>query len=272
MLNDLPESITSESVQNERRNEENERSMRLEKKKQNSRLSRMNETEEQRQIRLEKVRERSRSIRTNETEEERQNRLKDKRERSRSSRTNETEEERRNRLEDDGERHRSSRMNETEEQRQNRLQEERERSRSSRLNEAEEQRQNRLEQQRKLSKTNRLKKKFEKRSYETIDIETGFSIGQTWPEPIARELKEARLQRFLEQMSMSTLAEVTCAVCNVRTPGKDSKTTPVRQIPNISLLKVSEELKDFINKHSNEGTEISGNNSAGKTTEHTESN
>ena len=254
MLNDLPESIISESVRNERRNEENERSMRLEKKKQYSRLSRMNETEEQRQIRLEKVRERSRSIRTNETEEERENRLMDKREQSRSSRTNETEEERRNRLEDDGERHRSSRMNETEEQRQNRL-----------------------EQQRKLSKTNRLKKKFEKQSYETIDIdrnniETRFSIGQTWPEPIARELKEARLQRFLEQMSMSTLAEVTCAVCNVRTPAKDSKTTPVRQIPNISLLKVSEELKDFIITHSNEGTDISGNNSAGKTTEHTESN
>ena len=77
MLNDLPESIISESAQNERRHEENEGSMRLEKKKQNSRLSRMNETEEQRQIRLEKVRERSRSSRTNETEEERQNRLKD---------------------------------------------------------------------------------------------------------------------------------------------------------------------------------------------------
>ncbi|CAF2508977.1 unnamed protein product [Rotaria sp. Silwood2] len=141
------------------------------------------------------------------------------------------------------------------------------------MNETEEQRRTRLEQQRKLSKTNRLKKKFEKQLYENIaidrnNIRTQFSIGQPWPEPIACELKETRLQQFLEQMSMPILAEVTCAVCNIRTPAKDSKTIPVLQIPNIHLLKVSEELKDFI-KHLNEGTKISTNNNT-ETTEHTE--
>ena len=63
------------------------------------------------------------------------------------------------------------------------------------MNETEEQRRTRLEQQTKLSKTNRLKMKFEKKSYENIYIDrnnigTQFSIGQSWPEPIARELKK----------------------------------------------------------------------------------
>lgn len=206
MLNDLPESIISESVQNERPNEENERSMRLEKKKQNSRLNRMNETEEQRQIRLEKVRERSRSSRTNETEEERLTRL---------------------------------------------------------------------ERQRERSKNNRLDRRLENQSDESINIgqirsATRSSRSQTWPAPIARELKANCLQKFLEHMSIPMLAEVNCAVCNVRTSAKDAKTVPTSQIPNIHLLKVSGELKDFI-KHSNEGDQISANSNA-KTIGHTESN
>ena len=248
---------------------------RLKEARERGRSTRMNETEEQRQSRLEEARERSRSSRTNETEEQRESRLEEERERSRSSRTNETEEQRESRLEEARERSRSTRMSETEEQRQNRLDDTRERNRSTRINESEEQRQNRLEQQRKLSKTNRLRKRSEKQSYENtgIDrnsIESRLSISQSWPEPIARELKETRLQQFLEQMSMSILAEVTCAVCNVRTPEKDSKTMPVLRIPNIHLLKVSEELKGLI-KYLNEGTTISATNNT-ETIEHAGSN
>lgn len=229
MLNDLPEPIISESMQNERGNEENERSMPLEKKKQNSQLSRTNETEEQRQIRLEKVREQSRSMRTSETEEERQNRLKDKRERSRSRRTNETAEER----------------------------------------------QTRLERQRERSKTNRLDRRLAYQSDESINIgqirsAIRSSISQTWPAPIARELKSNCLQKFLEHMSIPMLAEVNCAVGNVRTSAKDAKTIPISQIPNIHLLKVSEELKDFI-RRPNEDDQISANSNA-KPKDHSESN
>ncbi|CAF1039182.1 unnamed protein product [Adineta steineri] len=168
---------------------------------------------------------------------------------------------------------RSRRMRETEQQTQDRLEKDRERHQLIRTNEPEEQHQTRLEQQRKLSKNNRLKKKIEKQLNENIDMDqnnigTQFSINQSWPQPIARELKEACLQQFLEQMSMSVLAEVTCAVCNIRSPKKDSKTIPVRQIPNIHLLKVSDELKDFI-KHLNKDTQISVDNST-ETTERTE--
>ncbi|CAF3728126.1 unnamed protein product [Rotaria sp. Silwood1] len=81
---------------------------------------------------------------------------------------------------------------------------------------------------------------------EEENTEMQFSIRPPWPEPIPRDLKETRLQQFLEQMPMPVLAEATCAVCNVRIPAKDSKKIPISKIPNIHLLKVSEELNDFI--------------------------
>jgi hypothetical protein len=221
----------------------------------------------------------------NETEEEHQIRLEKLKERNQASRTNETEEQRRTRLEKLRERDQASRVNETEEQRQNRLEKKRERSRSSRMNETEEQYQIRLEQQRKRSQTNRIKKKkLEKQTHENIDTEQEntkmrFSNHPLWPETIPRVLKETRLQQFLEQMSMSVLAENTCAVCNIRTPAKDSKKIPISKIPNIDLLKASKELKDLIKniqssslEHSRRETEISANNNNRKITEHAESN
>ncbi|CAF4077401.1 unnamed protein product [Rotaria sordida] len=57
-------------------------------------LKDQNDKEEQRQIRLEKKRERARSNQMNETEEQRQNRLEKERQRNHSSRMNETEEQR----------------------------------------------------------------------------------------------------------------------------------------------------------------------------------
>ncbi|CAF3859271.1 unnamed protein product [Adineta steineri] len=244
------ELIVSGSIQNGKNDKEKQRQIQLEKKRQDSRSRRMNETEQQTQDRLEKARERSRSRRKKETKQQTQDRLEKAKERSRSIRANQTEEEH-----------------------QNRLQKKTEQARSTRMNEPEEQHQTRLEKQRKLSKTSRLKKKIEKQLNENINIDrnnigTQFSTSQSWPQPIARELKEACLQQFLEQMSMSVLAEVTCAVCNIRTPKKDSKTIPVRQIPNIHLLKVSDQLKDFI-KHLNKDTQISVDNST-ETTERTE--
>ena len=83
-------------------------------------------------------------------------------------------------------------------------------------------------------------------------------------------MKETRLQQFLEQMSTSVLAEATCAACNICTPAKYSKTMPVERIPNIHLLKVSEELKGLI-KHLNDGTKISATSSMEKI-EHAERN
>ncbi|CAF5217366.1 unnamed protein product, partial [Rotaria magnacalcarata] len=72
------------------------------------------------------------------------------------------------------------------------------------------------------------------------------SISPPWPEAISRGLKETRLQQFLQQMSMSALAETTCSVCNVRTAVNKSKKIPVSKILNAHLLEVSDELKDLI--------------------------
>ena len=152
-----------------------------------------------------------------------------------------------------------------EKQQQIRLAQQRERTRSNRTNETEKQQQIRLEQQKKRNKINRRKKKLEKQKHTNIDIEQDntniqLSIRPPWPEPVPRGLKETRLQAFLQQMSMSVLAEVTCAVCNTRVPAKDSKKIPFSKIPNIYLLKVHEEL-DHLFKSLNKdiGTSISDN-------------
>ncbi|CAF3848636.1 unnamed protein product [Rotaria sp. Silwood1] len=304
--NNFTQPIIADSTDKEKNDKKEQRQNRLEKKREQSGSSRMNETEKQQQIRLEKDRERSRSRRMNETEEQRQIRLQKNKERTRSSRENESEEQRQIRLEKDRERSRSRRMNETEEQHQIRLEKDRKRNQSSRTNESEEQhririeknkeqtqssrrnesekqRQIRLEQQRKRNQTNRVKKKLEKQTNGNMDTEEEntemrFSIRPPWPEPIPRDLKETRLQQFLEQMSMPVLAEATCAVCNVRIPAKDSKKIPISKIPNIHLLKVSEELTDLIKsiqstslQHSRRDTEISANNNNTKITEHAKS-
>jgi hypothetical protein len=185
------------------------------------------------------------------------------------------EEQRQIRLDILKERARSSRMSETAEHRQIRLEKQNKRNQSSRSNQTEEQRQTRLEKQRKRSQVNRAKKKLEKHAFHNIDIhqqniEMQFSGTEeetscdnsnisehvikkkkdsnysSWPQSIPRELKETCLKNFLQQMSMSVLAEATCAVCNVRTPVQKSKKVPLSKIPNIHLLKVSDGLKDLM--------------------------
>lgn len=167
------------------------------------------------------------------------------------------------RLQKDKEQKKSSRKDETEEQRQSRLDEQSERTRSNLTNENEEQKQTRLVLQSKRSQTNRNRKRIEKQKHATVGIEQEddiqSSIYPPWPEAIPRVLKETRLQEFLQQMSMSVLAEVTCAVCNIRVPAKDSKKIPFSKIPNIHLLKVGEEL-DHLLKYLKNNVEIATSN------------
>ncbi|CAF4125373.1 unnamed protein product [Adineta steineri] len=196
----------------------------------------------------------------NDKEEQRQIRLEKKKQLVRSSRLNATEDERQNRLDANKRRTQSSRKNGTEEERQNRLDANKRRTQSIRKNATEEERQNRLEQQRKRSQANREKKKNEKRMSDNISIQQqttqmqsagakevtlqdGINISHStsnanilpkirnatssWPEPISRDLKEGCLKKFLHRMSMSALAETTCAVCNIRSPMQKSKSVPV---------------------------------------------
>jgi hypothetical protein len=272
----MPEIVSLEN----QNNKEEQRQIQLEKKRERVRSRRMIESEEQHQNRLEKIRERTRSKRMNETAEERQDRLKKNRERTQSGRINESEEQRENRLEKNRERTRSKRMDGTDEERQDRLKKDRERTQLDRMNESEGQRQHRLEHQRKLSQTNREKMKMQKRvssdssrQQQNTDIQfavteehesyTGSSgsdlvsneytikekknsIASSWPEPISRGTKENCLKQFLQRMSMTALAEITCGVCNVRTSVKNSKSMSVSKITRFESLKISNETKDLI--------------------------
>ena len=231
-------------------------------------------------MRLENERERTESNRRTETEEQRQVRLENNRQRTVSNRTNETEEQRQARLENERERTEFSRRNETEEQRQVRLENDQERTESNRRNETEQQRQIRLDQERKRSAENRKKANIRRYNFcamnseqqginatfsergkleisvddhlldsmqeDNLSQQNSGSESLAWPAPISRDVKEALLQKFLEQMSMSALEEATCAVCNVRVLVRKSKKFPVSKIPNSHLLQVSEELKDLI--------------------------
>ncbi|CAF4407526.1 unnamed protein product [Rotaria socialis] len=278
--NDSAQSIISGQIKNQQDDIEPRHQSRLEKKREYARASRTNETDNEHQQRLEKQKSRSQLNRAMETEEQRQNRLQNDRERTRSSRRHETEEQRQNRLKKNRERTQSSRRNETEQQRQNRLKIDRERAGSTRMNKTEEQRQNRIEQQRKRSQVNRTKKKLEKRTShntavqhqdilmqlnetedhaplrgnsmndltqnENVTKKNKSSIYPRWPESISHDLKEACLKQFLKHMSMSALAEATCAVCNVRIPVQNSKKILVSKIPNIHVLKVSDELNELV--------------------------
>ena len=72
------------------------------------------------------------------------------------------------------------------------------------------------------------------------------SSHSSWPEPIARSVKESCLKKFIHRLSMAELSEVTCAICNVRTSVRNSKKISLSNIPNIHLLKVSDDFKNLI--------------------------
>lgn len=240
-----------------------------------------NEENDQTDIQLERKKERERSRRMNETNEQSRKRLEKERERNRSKRMNETEEERHDRLQKKRKGTQTSRTNETAEQRQDRLKKKREGAQAIRTNESEEQRLHRLEQQRKRNQENRAKKKIQKlssnhlssqqqnirmgsiemealessNSVDTLNQSLSRNTGQKknntpislrWPEPIAGSLKETCLQRFRDRMSMSTLAEIVCAICNVRSPRETSKAVPTSTVVGNELLKVSDETNAFI--------------------------
>ena len=79
-----------------------------------------------------------------------------------------------------------------------------------------------------------------------------------WPKSIPRSSKINLLQQFVEQMSMSALAETTCAVCHVRAPVKKTKKLPIKEIPGLHLLVVSQDLKDLvITRHSSNSKDFS---------------
>lgn len=252
---------------------EEERQTRLVKDSKHARSKRAVETEEQREKRLISNRQSTELARRNETDEQYQRRCSTNRESTRAARDNETEDQRQRRRDANNTITRATRDNETSDQSQSRKKKNNERTKVARQNETTEQHEKRLQQQQKLSQANRAKDKLDKRSssgtytyLRSITAYSGeFEQSETdkedinknstkykdsalpsWPEPIACSLKNSLLQQFVGQMSMSALAETTCAVCHVRTSLKKTRKISVKEIPNIHLLEVSNDLKDLI--------------------------
>jgi hypothetical protein len=63
-----------------------------------------------------------------------------------------------------------------------------------------------------------------------------------WPESIPIEWKITCLKKFIKQMSMSSLAEGVCGICNVRCNRRDLQRVPLTKIPSFELLKAHDDL------------------------------
>ncbi|CAF5000979.1 unnamed protein product [Rotaria sp. Silwood1] len=155
------------------------------------------------------------------------------------------EEQRRVRLDAQKERAQSNRMNETAEHRQIRLEKQKHRDQSRRSNETEEHRQLRLEKQKTRNQSNETIEQRQIR-LEKQKTRTQLNRSNETEQQHQIRLEKQRKRSEASRMSMSVLADVTCTICNVRTPIQQSKKVPLSKTPNIHLLKVSDELKNLI--------------------------
>lgn len=257
MENELNQSIIPDAMQEDQIDVEEECRLRLDKLNKQARARRIKETNEHRSIRLKKQNHYTQLRRAIETEEEYLKRLKSNNEQTQTSRDNETEEKREKRLKENNERTQTSRDNETKDKREKRLGEQRERSETVRENNTSKkcalgdiavQGQN-IDTQLNETENDAYHKNDSTDTViqnETVTNRKKILNSLPWPEPISRGLKEPCLQQFLEQMSMSVLAEATCTACNIRTSVQKIKKIPISKIPHFDLLKVPKELKDLI--------------------------
>ncbi|CAF4230040.1 unnamed protein product [Rotaria magnacalcarata] len=81
-----------------------------------------------------------------------------------------------------------------------------------------------------------------------------------WPKPVDMDRKINCLKNFIQHMSMDSLAESVCGICNVRRFKRDLRHVPLSKIPSIELLKILPDLHRMIPKIQ----EINSFNSNGK--------
>jgi hypothetical protein len=95
--------------------------------------------------------------------------------------------------------------------------------------------------QQKQSTTNRLSKSIENKHRILLDQ-------YIWPAPIPKELKEYCLQDFCNHMSMPTLRQSTCIICNIRASVNTMKECALQDIPNWEKLACHTDVVDIIHK------------------------
>ncbi|CAF1289231.1 unnamed protein product [Adineta steineri] len=72
------------------------------------------------------------------------------------------------------------------------------------------------------------------------------SVGVEWPKPIELACKTACLKNFIQCMSMKSLEEGVCSICNIRCYKRDLRCVPYNKIPSIELLKTHDDLYSII--------------------------
>ncbi|CAF4931759.1 unnamed protein product [Rotaria socialis] len=103
-----------------------------------------------------------------------------------------------------------------------------------------------------LKKTSKSKQIVTKTGvYKIIEVE--------WSKSADTECKTSCLKKLIQQMSMSSLAESVCGICNIRCYQIDLRRVPLNKTPSIELLKTPDALCSVIpciqrtqNLHSNE--------------------
>ncbi|CAM4822210.1 unnamed protein product [Rotaria magnacalcarata] len=102
------------------------------------------------------------------------------------------------------------------------------------------------EQQREAARRSRHLSKILKNKQRVSKTGVYKNIKVEWPKAIDMECKTNCLKKFIQQMSMSSLAEGVCGICNVRCYKRDLRHVPVNKIPSIELLRTHEDLCNVI--------------------------
>ena len=89
----------------------------------------------------------------------------------------------------------------------------------------------------KASKETNLKQKQEQSQCAEVE----------WPRPADMEHKTNCLKNFIQHMSMSSLAQGVCGICNIRCYKLNLRCVTVDQIPSIELLETHDDLRSIIN-------------------------
>lgn len=217
-------------------------------------LIRENETDEQRSMRLLNKRLHTQIARETETEKEREVRQFNDRVHTQKARENETEEERRERLLNDRTHKEETRQQESEDEHRRRLAQQRERTANQRSNSIKRRKSlhgvngdtRLVTEESNLSQTSVATSSSRRRMFQR---EQSMNIDQyIWPSAIPTTLKEKCLEEFSDRVSMSSLRQSICIICNSRVESSSMKEYPLEDISNLDYLSCHPDISNIISK------------------------
>lgn len=198
---------------------------------------RINENEQQRNQRLARDRLQKETARSKESDQQRNEHLAQDRLQKEVAQAKENDEQRFERLDNQRNRSTVNRSNQNQLRRSFRLANAMQRSKTSRESETEEQKFSRVR-----SMSLRRRQKLTTKNQQT------HSDRFQWPSAIPSQLKERCLQDFINKMSMTTLKQSTCNVCNARVFANSMTEHTLENIHNRMRLVYHSDLVDPINE------------------------